>query len=258
MSQPRSTSQAETHSGRWTRAAIARAALTILAIVLIETVICGVAAGVPALLLYAGLTMLPGPWWQVIALAVGAAPAYVLFALCLMALSAASMRLTGARTPPDREMRIADMSWELLQWARYLASSHVVRLFAGPMFRGTPVWTTYLRMNGARFGRRVYVNSLCVSDHNLLEFGHDVVIGDDVHLSGHTVERGVVKTGGVRLGDGVTIGLASVVEIDVEIGERAQVGALSFVPKHARLSAGEVYVGQPVKPLHPPAILGTK
>jgi acetyltransferase-like isoleucine patch superfamily enzyme len=258
MSQPRSTSQAEAHSGRWTPAAIARAAFTILAIVLVETAVVGVAAAVPALLLYAGLTMVPTPWWRVIALAFGAAPAYVLFALCLMTLSAASVRLTGARTPADREMRIADMDWDLLQWARYLASSHLVRVLAGPLFLGTPVWTTYLRMNGARFGRRVYVNSLFVSDHNLLEFGHDVVIGSQVHLSGHTVERGVVKTGRVRLGDGVTIGLSSVVEIDVEVGARAQVGALSFVPKHARLSAGEVYVGAPVKPLHPPAILGTK
>lgn len=258
MSQPRSTSQAELRAGRWTPAAIARAALAIVTIVLVETAVCGVAATVPAVLLYAGLTMLPGPWWQVVALAFAAAPAYILFALCLMTLSAASMRLTGARTPANREMRIADMSWELLQWARYLASSHVVRLFAGPLFRGTPVWTTYLRMNGARFGRRVYVNSLFVSDHNLLEFGHDVVIGAEVHLSGHTVEHGVVKTGVVRLGDGVTIGLASVVDIDVEVGARAQVGALSFVPKHARLDAGGVYVGQPVKPLHPPAILGTK
>ena len=258
MSQPRSTSQAEAHSGRWTSAALARAAFTILAIVLAETAVCGLAAVVPASLLYTGLAALPGPWWRVVALAAAAAPAYVLFALCLMTLSAASVRLTGARTPADREMPIAEMGWDLLRWARYLASSYVVRLLAGPLFRGTPVWTTYLRMNGARLGRRVYVNSLFVSDHNLLEFGHDVVIGGEVHLSGHTVEHGLVKTGRVRLGDGVTIGLSSVVEIDVEVGAGAQVGALSFVPKHARLSAGGVFVGVPVKPLHPPAILGTK
>ncbi|MGC4085355.1 MAG: hypothetical protein QM736_25345 [Vicinamibacterales bacterium] len=46
--------------------------------------------------------------------------------------------------------------------------------------------------------------------------------------------------------------------IDVEMESRVQVGALSFVPKHSRLSSGVVYVGIPIKPLHPPAILGTK
>jgi non-ribosomal peptide synthetase-like protein len=155
------------------------------------------------------------------------------------------------------------MSWPLMRWARYLAAAHVVRVFAGTLFRGTPVWSSYLRMNGARLGRRVFVNSLSVSDHNMLEFGHDVVIGAEVQLSGHTVEHGIVKTGRVVLGDGVTIGLCSVIDIDVEVGARAQVGALSLVPKHTRLEAGVVYAGIPVRPLssirdQPPAILGTK
>jgi UDP-3-O-[3-hydroxymyristoyl] glucosamine N-acyltransferase len=65
-----------------------------------------------------------------------------------------------------------------------------------------------------------------------------VVIGGGVHLSGHTVEDGVVKTAGVRLGSNVTIGLGSVIEIGVEIGSNSQVGALSFVPKYAKLKGG--------------------
>jgi hypothetical protein len=39
-----------------------------------------------------------------------------------------------------------------------------------------------------------------VSDYNLLECGDDVVIGGGVHLSGHTVEAGIVKTARIRLG----------------------------------------------------------
>ncbi len=88
-----------------------------------------------------------------------------------------------------------------------------------------------------------------ISDHNLLDFGDDVVIGADVHVSGHTVEAGVVKTGPVRLGRNVTIGLSSVIEIDVVIGDDAQVGALSFVPKHTVLEPRRVYAGIPVTPL---------
>jgi acetyltransferase-like isoleucine patch superfamily enzyme len=258
MQQSRSTSKADLPAERWTAGAAWRAVFTMLVILVVETAVCGASATVPALLLYAAAQAILDPWLEVAALAMAAVPAYVLFALCLMTVSAASTRLTGARTPPNAEMRIADMEWRLLQWVRYMAASHVVRLFAGPIFRGTPFWTAYLRMNGARFGRRVYVNSLFVSDHNLLAFGNDVVIGSEVHLSGHTVEGGVVKTGRVTLGDRVTVGLCSVVEIDVEAEAGAQVGALSFVPKHTRLAGGQIYVGIPVKPLHPPAILGTK
>ena len=127
-----------------------------------------------------------------------------------------------------------------------MVAIHVVRFFAGTMFRGSPIWTAYLRLNGARLGRRVYVNSLGVSDHSLLEFGDDVVIGGDVHVSGHTVEGGVLKTGSVHMGRRVTIGLGSVVNIDVVIGQNTQVGALSLVPKHTRLDRDAVYVGIPV------------
>ena len=81
-----------------------------------------------------------------------------------------------------------------------MISTHVVRVLVGTFFRASPLWTLYMRWNGARIGRGVYINSLSISDHNMLEFGDGVVIGESVHLSGHTVEGGVVKTGHVRLG----------------------------------------------------------
>ena len=87
-------------------------------------------------------------------------PAYGLFALSLMVLSALSVRWLGWRTPANAEMSIKAMEWPLLNWVRYMVSVHVVRLFAGSVFRATPLWTFYLRLNGARLGRGVYVNSL--------------------------------------------------------------------------------------------------
>jgi acetyltransferase-like isoleucine patch superfamily enzyme len=98
----------------------------------------------------------------------------------------------------------------------------------------------------ARIGRGVH-RLLFVSDHKLLEIGDDVVIGSEVHMSGHTVEAGVVKTAPVRLGREVTIGLGSVIDIGVTVGARSQVGALSLVPKYTTLDADAVYAGIPVR-----------
>ena len=81
----------------------------------------------------------------------------------------------------------------------------------------------------------MYVNTLSISDHNLLEFGDNVVIGGDVHISGHIVEDGMLKTATVRLGRGVTISLGSIVDVGVNAGAECQIGALSLVPKHSRL-----------------------
>lgn len=185
-------------------------------------------------------------------LAVGLLPMYVAGAFTLAVVTATVIRLLGWRTVPGLSARIGDYDWPTLDWARRAMCTHVVRLFVGTPFRGTPLWSLFLRLNGARMGRGVWVNSVAVIDHELLDFGDRTVIGHDVHLSGHTVEGGVLKTGRVRVGRDVTIGVGSVVGIDVEIGDGCQVGALSFVPKHARLAAGGIYAGSPVHPLRAP------
>ena len=178
-----------------------------------------------------------------------AAPLYGVFAITLLFVSAGAGKLLGWRAPENAEMRIADMSWALLGWVPYMVAIHVVRFFSGSLLKGSPVWTFYLRMAGARMGRRVYVNTLGLSDYNLLEFGDDVVIGSDAHMGGHTVERGVVKTARIRLGNRVTIGIGPLVDIGVEAGDRCPVAALSLVPKYAKLAEGAVYGGIPVRRL---------
>jgi acetyltransferase-like isoleucine patch superfamily enzyme len=231
-----------------------RIAWTILTGLVVESVVLGLAVLPAALLWQVALD----PFAGAARLALGAllvVPAYIVFALCLMTFSALAMRLTGWRTPAHAALRIADLEWPLLAWARYLASAHVVRTLAGAMFRATPVWTYYHRLNGARIGRRVYINSLTVMDDNLLELGDGVVIGEAAHVSGHTVEGGLVKTDVVRLGPGVTIGVGSVVGIGVAIGAGAQVGALSLVPKHRVIEPGAVYVGVPAHRLSGPRSL---
>lgn len=228
----------------------ARVAWAIATFVVVHVVVCG-AAILPVALAWHHLLSSPlgGGWLRLTLVSVAVVPSYVAFALLLMVLSAAATKVAGWRTPANVALRTADLEWPLLTWVRYVAAIRVVRVFAGTLFCGSPIWTAYLRLNGARIGRRVYVNTTFLSDHNLLEFDDDVIIGADVHLSGHTVEAGIVKTGRVRLGSGVTIGLGSAVDIDVEAGAGCQVGALSFVPKHAKLDAGTLYVGIPVRRL---------
>jgi hypothetical protein len=191
----------------------------------------------------------PSSPFPAIVLAALAAPAYVAFAMLLLLVSGLACRLLHLETPADVEMRIDEMSPLLLHWVEYMAAIHVVRFFAGGLLRGTPLWTAYLRLAGARLGRRVYVNSLGLSDYNLLDFGDDVVIGADAHISGHTVERGVVKTARVRLGRGVVVGIDSIIDIGVEAGEGCQIAALTFVPKFAKLDVHSVYGGIPARRL---------
>jgi len=235
---------------RATAVARARCAWAVATLIVVQGIVCGLAV-LPVMAVWGPLLAWTtgDPATRVVAASFAVVPSYALFAITLMFASALATRVTGWRTRPNAEMRLADLDWALLDWVRYMVAIHVVRLFAGTLFRGTPVWSAYLRLNGARVGRRVYVNSLAVSDHNLLDFGDDVVIGGDVHLSGHTVERGFVKTAPVRLGDHATIGLGSLISIGVTIGPGVQIGALSLVPKHVTLDEPGTYAGVPARPL---------
>jgi acetyltransferase-like isoleucine patch superfamily enzyme len=232
---------------------IMRVTWAVASVFLVESVVVGLSA-LPAVLFFEWhwtWRITPG-WLRIVVLAMALVPAYLVFVLGLIVVSPLMMRALRWRSPPNAAMRIADLEWPLLVWARYLVSAHLVRLFAGNLVRATPLWTFYHRLNGARLGKRVYINSLSVMDDNLLSFGDGTVIGDAVHLSGHTVEGGVVKTAPVRLGRGVTIGVGSLIGIGVEVGDGAQVGALSVVPKHQRLAAGGIFGGVPARRLDPP------
>lgn len=238
----------DAHHRRWP--GVWRIGWTVVSIFVVQAVVCGVAV-LPVVVAWMRVDA-----WLPAQVAVRATvfslliiPSYVVFALGLMVLSAIATRITRVRTPVDAEMRIAAMDWALMRWVQYMVAIRVVRVLAGPLFCGSPIWTAYLRLNGARIGRRVFVNTLFISDHNLLEFGDDVVIGGEVHLSGHTVEGGIVKTAGVRLGHDVTVGLRSIIEIGVDVGPHSQIGAMSFVPKHTKIPAGSVYGGVPVRRL---------
>lgn len=178
-------------------------------------------------------------------------PAYLLFAFVLVALSALSTRVCGWRTAPNGTWKLRDLEWPLLDWVRYMVSTHIVRVFVGTFFRASALWTLYMRWNGAKIGRGVHINSLSISDHNMLEFGDGVVIGESVHLSGHTVEAGMVKTGPVKLGRFVTVGLGSMVGINVEAGEKCQIGALSVVLKGSQLAGSAIYAGIPARRIEP-------
>ena len=232
-----------------TAAQTGRVTWTVASIFVVETVTFGLAV-LPAFLFWSWcLTWLPEPWplLRPAAVAMSLVPAYLVFAFALALLSAWGTRLLGWRTPPPGEWKLRDLEWPLLRWSRYMISTHVVRVLVGTFFRASPLWTWYMRWNGASIGRGVYINSLSISDHNMLVFGDGVVIGEGVHLSGHTVEGGMVKTGQVRLGRFVTVGLGSMVGIGVEAGEKCQIGALSLVPKYSSLDGGATYAGAPAK-----------
>jgi acetyltransferase-like isoleucine patch superfamily enzyme len=222
-----------------------RVATTIVVFTLVQTVVCSVSAVLPVTILWAVWHASLSEVARIALTATLAAPLYVLFALGALIASPVANRLTGAYTPAGLRTRIANFEWPLLRWARYVAAGRLVNAVSGTLFHGSPIWTFYLRLNGARIGRRSFINTLGISDHNLLTIGNDVVLGADTHLSGHTIEDGMLVTERVSLGSSVTVGVGSIVSVGTVIADHCQIGALSYVPKHTALTVPGVYVGVP-------------
>ena len=230
-----------------TAAQTGRVAWTVLTMFVVQSLVFGLSV-LPAFYFWTWtLTWSIPPLIRPAIVATTLVPAYLMFAFVLVGLSAFSTRVCGWRTAPNGAWKLRDLEWPLLDWVRYMVSIHIVRVFVGTFFRASALWTLYLRWNGARIGRGVHINSLSISDHNMLEFGDGVVIGESVHLSGHTVEAGMVKTGPVRLGRHVTVGLGSMVGINVEAGDKCQIGALSVVLKGSKLEGSAIYAGIPAR-----------
>lgn len=241
-------SMPSSRAGRW-----ARVSWTVVSYLVVQSAILGIAALPAALVLHWATPYLPASTWgRVVAGAIGLLPMYLLFGGTLAVTTALALRALRWRTVPGLVLPIAEFGWPLMRWARRAMCTHVVRILVGTAVRGSTLWSWFVRMNGARVGRGVWINSLAVTDHDLLSFGDGAVIGHDVHLSGHTVEAGCVRTGTVRVGRGATIGVGSVIGIDVEIGDYCLVGALSLVPKRSHLAARSTYVGIPVRRLPSP------
>ena len=166
--------------------ASARVVWTVRSIVVVESLVFGL-SGLPAFLFWTWALSWATPPWPLVRpliLAISLVPAYLVFATTLVLLSAASTAPFGWRTAPRRRVAAGRSRWGLLNWSRYMISTHVVRVLVGTFFRSSPLWTWYMKLNGARIGSGVYINSLSISDHNLLEMGDGVVIGESVHLPG--------------------------------------------------------------------------
>jgi acetyltransferase-like isoleucine patch superfamily enzyme len=185
-------------------------------------------------------------WYVIIAMSL--IPAYLIFSVTLMFMSAGFNRLVGWRTEPG-EHPIYDYSWTVVKWACYNGSISVVRIFCGEPMRVTPLWTMYLKANGAKIGPKVYVNTARLNDHNLLILEERAVVGGDAKLIAHLAEKGMIKAQYVIMRKRAVLGINSVVGPGVEIGEGSAVGAMSFVPKGTKIPPNQAWGGVPARPI---------
>ena len=140
-------------------------------------------------------------------------------------------------------------SKEALHWMGYNSLILVANSAFLDIFRLSPFQILFYRLMGAKVGERVNVNTAGLADLSMLEIGDDVLIGGGVALICHASERGFLRLAPTKIGNNVSIGLASVILPDVEIGDGASIAPCSLVPKGTKIPPRGVWGGNPVKDL---------
>ena len=132
------------------------------------------------------------------ALAVPAAWLLIGFGMC--AASVVTKRLLAPRLLPRRP--IAMYSWAFFRWWLVNRMVGVTSMLFADALRGTPFLVWWFRALGAEIGANAFIDTLDVSDWDLLELGDDVAVGEGATLVAHSFKDGHMHLAPVTVGSG--------------------------------------------------------
>jgi non-ribosomal peptide synthetase-like protein len=170
---------------------------------------------------------------------------YIGFALgCGLTVVALKWLVMGRYKPTTQPL------WSTFVWRTELVTSTYENLAVPNLLeplRGTMWLPVFLRLMGARIGKRCYMDTTDLTEYDLVRIGDDVALNDFAGLQTHLFEDRVMKVSGVDVGDRATIGSYAIVLYDAEIGADAQLGDLSVVMKGETLPPGTAWEGSPAR-----------
>jgi non-ribosomal peptide synthetase-like protein len=142
-----------------------------------------------------------------------------------------------------QEIRI----WSI-RYVRFWTLKTMIRANPIAVFVGSPLYSLYLRLLGAKIGRGVVILSkhvpVCT---DLLTIGSGTVIRKESYFQGYRAHAGRIQTGAVTLGRDVFIGEKTVIDINTAMGDESQLGHASTLQSGVTVPAGERWHGSPAR-----------
>lgn len=140
--------------------------------------------------------------------------------------------------------------WTHKVW-RSEANTTTYEALAVPFFlefmKGTPFLPMILSLFGAKFGKRVWLNTTDITEHDMVSIGDDTALNEDCGPQTHLFEDRVMKVGSVKIGARCSIGARSIILYDSEIGDDVKLEPLSLVMKGEKLANETSWTGSPIK-----------
>jgi non-ribosomal peptide synthetase-like protein len=152
--------------------------------------------------------------------------------------------LKGRYRPGERPL------WSPFVWTAELVATlqeHLADLMLLDALRGTPFLSPFLRLLGAKVGRRAYIETTDMTEYDLVTIGDDVALNRDCTVQTHLFEDRVMKMSTVAIGDGCSVGAVSLVLYDTALEAGSSLGSLSLQMKGEVLPAGSAWEGIPAR-----------
>ena len=147
-----------------------------------------------------------------------------------------------------KEIQMPMWSWGV--W-KSEAITTIYEALAIPFFldylKGTPFLPFFLRWMGVKIGKRVYMDTTDITEHDMVTIGDDVALNAECGPQTHLFEDRIMKIGSVKFGNRSTIGTRSIILYGSEIGNDVTVDALSLIMKGENLPDNTKWGGSPVR-----------
>src|SRR4029453_4519171 len=112
-----------------------------------------------------------------------------------------------------------------LRYFRFWVVKTLIRSAPVVVFYGSPIYSVYLRLLGARIGPNVVVECRSVPGcTDLIAIGENTILRKDSILLGYRAQANFIHTGPVEIGSNAFVGEASVLDIGPVMGNNTQPG----------------------------------
>ena len=133
-----------------------------------------------------------------------------------------------------------------VRYFRFWLVRQLLQLNPMQLFVGTPLYSWYLRLLGARIGSGTALFSrIAPVATDLVRIGAQTVISKDSRLTGYRARAGWIELGAVDIGARAFVGEATLLDIGTSMGDDTQLGNSSSLQSGQAVPAGKRYHGSP-------------
>ncbi|WP_168595984.1 Pls/PosA family non-ribosomal peptide synthetase [Rhizobium sp. SG570] len=136
-----------------------------------------------------------------------------------------------------------------LRYYRFWVVQTMIRTAPVVLFRGSPLYSLYLRLLGAKLGRNTVIECRSVPVcTDLISIGDNTILRKESMILGYRAQSGYIHTGQLTIGRDAFVGVGSTLDIDTRIGDGAQLGHSSSLQRGQSIPDGEHWHGSPAVP----------